>query len=410
MTLTVLPLSSIGLLLIVAALMAMITRRIGLPYSAGLVAAGILISFLPNRPDFPLSRDLIFNILLPPLVFEAALQLDWKRFRHELPLTLTLAFVGVSVASLVVAAGMHVFLGWSWLGSGLFGVLIAATDPVAVIATFKDLKGPKRLNMVVESESLMNDGVAAVGFAVLVAIAGGQAPTAAEIAPELAWSLFGGILIGGAVTGTTLLLSWRTDDRLVEITLTTIAAWGSFLIAESTGASGILASLTAGLMVGNIGWMGVISDKVRPHLIAAWDFFAFIANSFVFLLIGIHEGSMPLRVLGWVDGAVAIALVLFGRFITVYPIAGAFGFTRLRLPLTYQHILFWGGLRGALALALALTIPASVPEQVPIIVTAFIVVAFSVFVQGLSIPPLVKAFGLVGEPPEHPQAKGASAA
>src|SRR6185503_11293128 len=119
------------------------------------VAAGILISFMPDRPELPLTRDLIFDVLLPPLVFEAALQLDWKRFRHELPLTLTLAFVGVIAASLFVAAGMHWLLQWSWLGAALFGVLISATDPVAVIATFKELKGPKRLNMVVESESLL---------------------------------------------------------------------------------------------------------------------------------------------------------------------------------------------------------------------------------------------------------------
>ena len=265
------PLSSIGLLLIVAAIMAMITRRLGMPYSTGLVAAGILISFVPDRPDIPLTRELIFDVLLPPLVFEAALQLDWRRFRHELPLTLSLAFIGVIGASAFVSAGMHWLLGWSWLGASLFGVLIAATDPIAVIATFKDLHGPKRLTMVVESESLMNDGVAAVGFAVLAAIAAGQAPTAAHIVPEFLWTLFGGILVGGGVAAAILLLVGRTEDRLVEITLTTIAAWGSFLVAEHYGASGIVASLTAGLMIGNLGSLGAISDSGRPHLLAAWD-------------------------------------------------------------------------------------------------------------------------------------------
>lgn len=391
-----LPLGSIGILLLVAAVMAMITRRLGLPYSTGLVAAGILISFLPNPPALPLSRDLIFNILLPPLVFQAALQLDWKRFRHELPLTLALAFIGVIVASAFVAAGMHWLLGWSWIGAALFGVLIAATDPVAVIATFKELKGPKRLNMVVESESLLNDGVAAVAFAVLAAIAGGEGPTAAQVIPEFLWTPFGGVLIGGLVTGAILLLAGRTEDSLVEITLTTIAAWGSFLVAEHFGGSGILATLTAGLLVGNVGWMGAISDAGRPHVLAAWDYFAFVANSFVFFLIGIHEAGIPLGLLGWVSAGIAILLVLVGRLITVYPIVGAFGPTKLRLPFKYQHVLFWGGLRGALALALALAIPNAVPEKVAIIVTAFVVVAFSVFVQGLSIPWLVSKLGLAG--------------
>ena len=391
------PLTSIGLLLIVAAIMAILTRRVGLPYSTGLVAAGILISFMPNRPQLPLTRDLIFDVLLPPLVFEAALQLDWKRFRLELPLTLTLAFVGVVGASAFVTVGMHWLLRWSWLGAALFGVLISATDPVAVIATFKELKGPKRLNMVVESESLLNDGVAAVAFAVLAAIASGSSPSAAQVIPQFLWSLFGGILIGGAIAAAILLLAGRTEDRLVEITLTTIAAWGSFLLAERYGGSGILASLTAGLMIGNVGRVGTISNTSRPHILAAWDYFAFIANSFVFLLIGIHETRIPLNVLGWSEAAIAILLVLVGRLITVYPIVGAFGSSDLRLPLKDQHLLFWGGLRGALALALALAIPNTVPEKVAIIVTAFLVVSFSVFVQGLTIPWLAKKLGLVGE-------------
>src|SRR5436190_18908340 len=122
-------LAPIGILLLVACLIAMLSRRLGLPYIVGLVIAGFLIALLPNSPDLPLSRSLIFNVLLPPLVFEAALQLDWRRFRGELPLTLTLAFLGVGIAAAVAAAGMHGLVGWSWIGAGLFGVLIAATDP-----------------------------------------------------------------------------------------------------------------------------------------------------------------------------------------------------------------------------------------------------------------------------------------
>ena len=154
----------------------MVTRRLGLPYIVGLLVAGFLIALLPNSPELPLSRDLIFNVLLPPLVFEAALQLDWRRFRHELPLTLTLAFLGVAIAAVTVAAGMHWIVGWSWIGSALFGVLIAATDPVSVIASFRELRCLPRVSMVVEAESLLNDGVAAVGFAVLSAIAAGASP------------------------------------------------------------------------------------------------------------------------------------------------------------------------------------------------------------------------------------------
>src|SRR3954469_10368942 len=157
----------IGVLLLVSCLIAMLSRRLGLPYIVGLVVAGFLIALLPRSPQVPLSRELIFNILLPPLVFEAALQLDWRRFRGELPLTLTLAFAGVAIAAAVVAAGMHFVIGWSWIGAAMFGVLIAATDPVSVIAAFREMRAEPRVAMIVESESLLNDGVAALGFALL---------------------------------------------------------------------------------------------------------------------------------------------------------------------------------------------------------------------------------------------------
>jgi CPA1 family monovalent cation:H+ antiporter len=341
---------------------------------------------------------LIFNIFLPPLVFEAALQLPWRSFRRELPVVLTLAFFGVALAALVVAAGMHFGLGWSWLGAALFGVLIAATDPVAVIAAFKEMKAERRLSMLVESESLLNDGVVAVAFAVLVGIATGASAGVGSVVPSFLWTLFGGALIGGAVSGLILLLAGRTKDHLVEITLTTLAAYGSFLIAERVHASGVLASLTAGLMIGNLGRMGSISDEGRAHVLSAWEFFAFLANSFVFLLIGVQEAGVPINRLGYVTAASAILLVLLGRAAAVYPLALLFRPTRLKVSIPYQHVLFWGGLRGALGLALALTVPASVPERVPIIITAFLVVAFSIFVQGLTMPWLVNRFGLTEKP------------
>ena len=387
-------LAPIGLLLLVACLIAMISRRVGLPYSVGLVAAGLLIALIPQAPKFSLSRDLIFNILLPPLVFEAALQLPWKDFRRELPVTLTLALIGVALAALVVAAGLHYWLSWSWIGASLFAVLIAATDPVAVIAAFKEMNADKRLCMLVESESLLNDGVVAVAFAVLVGVAGGASAGIGSVVPAFLWTLVGGALIGTLVSGLILLLAGRTNDHLVEITLTTLAAYGSFLIAERFHASGVLASLTAGLIIGNFGSMGAISDTGRPHVLAAWEFFAFVANSFVFLLIGIQLVDVPIGRLGWETAAIAIVLVLAGRAVAVYPLSNLFRPTGLKVPFGFQNVLFWGGLRGALALALALTVPLTVPERGPIILSAFVVVAFSIFVQGLTMPWLVERLGL----------------
>jgi CPA1 family monovalent cation:H+ antiporter len=387
----------------------MLTRRLGQPYIVGLVVAGFLIALLPSSPDLPLSRELIFNFLLPPLVFEAALQLDWRRFRDELPLTLTLAFLGVAIATAVVAAGMHWIVGWSWIGAALFGVLIAATDPVSVIASFREMGCQPRVSMVVESESLLNDGVAAVGFAVLSAVAAGASPDAAHVVPAFLWTLGGGVAIGVIVSAAILLIVGRTDDPLVEITLTTIAAYGSFLVAEHFHASGIISALCAGLMVGSFGWNRFVSEQGRERLGSAWEYFAFLANSFVFILIGMNVANQPLRDLGSVAVASAVLLVLAGRALSIYPLSALFRASRWRLAAAYQHTLFWGGLRGALALALALALPVAVAERNAIIITAFVVVAFSILVQGLTMPMLIKRFGLAKPAPEEAVAARAAA-
>ena len=235
--------TQLGTMLIVASLVAMVSRRIGLPYTAGLVLAGIGLAYFPVGADLPLSRELIFNFFLPPLIFEAAMQLRWSRFRTEMPITIVLAFLGVAISAAVVAGGMHLLLGWSVLGAAFFGVLIAATDPVSVIAAFKEMRAEPRLSMVVESESLLNDGVAAVGFAILVGVAKGEALTASGAAFALLWTVAGGLAIGAAIGFVVLTVAGRTTDHLVEVTLTTVVAWGSFLLAEHVHASGVFAAL-----------------------------------------------------------------------------------------------------------------------------------------------------------------------
>jgi CPA1 family monovalent cation:H+ antiporter len=156
----------------------------------------------------------------------------------------------------------------------------------------------------------------------------------------------------------------------------------------------VIAALAAGLMVGNLGWAGAISKEGRAHVLSAWDFFAFLANSIVFILIGFNTADQPLRQLGSIAAAVAIVLVLLGRLISIYPLTLLFGPTRWRMPHAYRHVLFWGGLRGALGLALALAVPTSVPERGAIIASAFVVVAFSIFAQGLSMPWLIRRLQL----------------
>lgn len=383
----------LGALLLVAALVAIGSQRLRLPYSVGLVAAGGAMAWLAPGSTPPLTRDLIFFVFLPPLVFEAAIQIPWPPLRRELPLLSALVTLGVVLAAAVVAAGMHWLVGWSWLGAAMFGVLIAATDPVSVIAAFRTLHVQPRLHLLVEAESLLNDGVAAVGFAILAAIAAGGGLSAGGIAVDLLRTVAGGIACGAAVAVPIIWVAGRTEDRLIEVTLTQVIAYGSFLLAEDVHCSGVLATLTAGLIVGNWGFLGSISDGGRQSVLNHWEFVAFLINSVVFLLIGGQEATAPFALV-LEAAAIAIVLSLAGRAATVYPVALAFARSRLRVPWGYKHVLFWGGLRGALALALALALPAQIAERGEIATVTFAVVAFSIVVQGLTMPWLIGRLGL----------------
>jgi monovalent cation:H+ antiporter, CPA1 family len=378
-----------SLLLLIAAVVAMLTRRLHLPYSAGLVVAGIVLAISPFEPKISLTRDLIFTVMLPPLLFEAALYIHLRELRRSFPIIVVLATLGLLFSAIVTAVGMHYLVNWPWLSALVFGALIAATDPVSVITIFKEAKGSRRLLVLIEAESLFNDGTAAVAFGVVLALSSGRQFTALEIASMLVTTIGGGVLCGGVVALGALLLAGRTEDHLVEITVTTVAAYGSFLLAERFGWSGVLATITAGLVLGNFKSFGSISDKGREALQAFWEYAAFIANSLIFLLIGMQEAHQNFAGI-WIPAVVAIALVTLGRAIAIYPCCLAFSGSSLKVRMKHQHVLFWGGLRGAVALALALGLPSDIPQRQEIITISFAVVAFSVFVQGLTMAPLLR--------------------
>jgi len=378
-------------LLLVAAIVAMAARRFRVPYSVGLVLAGIALSLWHQFPDVVLSRELIFTVLLPPLIFEAALYIDWRELRRDFAVILALATAGVLLSATVTGLGLYYIAGWEWPSALLFSVLIAATDPVSVIATFKEAKKKGRLRFLIEAESLFNDGTAAVAFTVGVALVLGQNITPLEAGRVLIAAVAGGILCGAAVALTALLLVGRTDDHLVEITLTTVGAYGSFLLAENFGFSGVLATLTAGLIMGNVGTRA-LSEKGIVAVESFWEYAAFVANSLVFLLLGISSSKENFFHV-WRAALAAILLVLAGRAAAIYLTLLPFSRSSASVSARHQHVLFWGGLRGALALALALGLPPTVPRRDEIITISFAVVAFSVFVQGLTVIPLLGRLG-----------------
>jgi len=380
-------------LLVAAVAVALVARRLALPYTVGLVIAGIGLALTRVNAGLVLTHDLIFTVILPPLLFEAAINIHWRELRRDAVPILTLAILGTIISAAVVTASMMYILAWPLAPSMLFGVLIAATDPVAVIAMFKDNGIGGRLRLLVECESLFNDGVAAVLFTLVLTSVegthGGSIPSG--IGMTLLTTAGGGIIVGLASAGAVIFVAGRTNDHLVESTLTVVAAYGSFLLAEQFHMSGVLATVTAGLVTGNLAILhedeqNHVTLDGREFVLDLWEFIAFIANSLVFLLIGLTVGRVSVPGFGLLNMAVIIGFVLLSRALTVYPLCLAFARSQWRIPLHSQHVLWWGGLRGALGLALALSLPETLQMHDEILIATFGVVAFSVIVQGLTMP------------------------
>lgn len=388
-----------ALLLLTAAVVSMLGRKLRLPYTVGLTLTGVALALSPLSVNIGLTKSLIYTAFLPPLIFEATLQIPWKELRRNLLVILVLATLGVLLATGVTAAGMRLLVGWPWETALLLGVLLAATDPVSVIATFKEAGVEGRLRLLVEAESLFNDGTAAVLFGVALAAIGGGDLSAAGVAQSFLLTVFGGVVCGAMVGGAALFLAGRTDDHLIEITFTLVAAYGSFLLAEHFHLSGVLATLTAGLLVGNYGMCGTLTEKGRAEVVSFWEYLAFVVNSLIFLLIGIRLTHHSFTAI-LLPALAAVALSLAGRAFAVYGCCALFARSRRKVTAAHQHILFWGGLRGALALALVLGLPASLPQRETLVTVTFAVVAFSIIAQGMTITPLLRRLGEIQPEPE----------
>ncbi|MGJ0509363.1 MAG: cation:proton antiporter [Methylocystis sp.] len=390
----------LGLLLAVTTAVALVCERLRLPYTIGLMLAGLALSMLPFKIELSLSKDLVYTFLLPPLVFEAALRLNWPRLRRDLPVILMLAGPGLMASAVLLAAGMHWIVGWSWAAAGLFGALISATDPVAVIATFDEARVRGRVDLLVRAESLINDGTAATAFAILLGLALGTPTASLDVTWTLLLTVGGGLACGFAVAGALLILVGRTNNNLVKITLTTLCGYGSFLLAQRIDASGVLAALAAGLVVAEGSRRGLFGSGGQGAVAAFWEYVAFLVNSVIFILIGLREGERHYLLVFW-PAFTAILLAVVGRAIAVYPFCALFRRTRYAVEVRHQHVLFWGGFRGALPLALALGLPASIIERDQLVTVTFAVVAFSIVVQTLVMVPLLYRLGVIRRPSDR---------
>jgi CPA1 family monovalent cation:H+ antiporter len=378
----------IGLLLI-AVIVGIITRRLRVPYTVGLVLIGLALS-LRGQAEIDFPPELFLGLLVPPLVFEAAFHLNIRDLRNDLAPILALAVPGVLITTGLV--GLVVALG---TGSPLsltlvFGALVAATDPVAVVALFRSMGVPKRLQVLLEGESLFNDGTAIVIFNLMITIAITGHFSLIDSLIDFVMVSGGGLLVGLLLGLLFSQLTRRLDDPLIETTLTAVLAFGAYLVAEEIHVSGVLAVVAAGLVAGNVGPRGM-SPSTRVLVFNFWEIMAFLANSLVFLLIGLQIDLYAL-VANWQFIMWAIFAVLAARAVSVYGLS----WIGRGIPKHFKHVLYWGGLRGAISLALAISLPASLgPIRGDIQAMAFGVVLFTLLVQGLTMRPLIRKMGLI---------------
>jgi len=382
-------------LLMLAIIVGLVAHKMKMPYTVGLVITGILLKLAHVHIDLHLTHVLIFQLILPPLLFEAAININERELRRDILPILVLAIAGVVMSAGCVALGLVYLLEWPLSASLLFGVIIAATDPVAVIAMLKDNNIKGRLRLLVESESLFNDGVAAVLFSIVILFASGTGDiTAGGIAKTLFFSVGGGVAAGAVFGMGGIILAGKVSDHLVETAITTIVAYGSFMTAEHFHCSGVLATVVSGLIIGNPAAFGkkhisCLSERGESFIMEFWEFIAFLANSLIFLLIGLRVAVISFSALG-LTTVFIVLIVLASRAMAVYPLCLIFCRSRWAISWKYQHILWWGGLRGALGIALCLSLPPELFMHDEIVVATFGVVVFSILVQGLTMPLLLK--------------------
>jgi len=376
------------LLLLIALLVSVVAKRFRLPYTVGLVIIGLILTFFSDQ-KLEISPELIMGLLVPPLIFEASFHIRIDDLRRDFGLIMLLAIPGVIMTTLLVGGAVQWGTGIAMSTALVFGALIAATDPVAVVALFKQLGVPKRLQILLEGESLFNDGTAIVMFGLMLDIAVKGSFDLTESLVDFVRVAGGGVFVGVILGFLASQAIQRINEPLVETTITTILAFGAYLLAEDLHVSGVLAVVMAGIVSGNIGPRGM-SPTTRIVVNNFWEYGAFLANSLIFLIIGL---TTDLQVLldNWQAIGVAILAILGVRAISIY------GFSLLGkdIPMKWKHVLYWGGLRGAIVLALALSIPVTFPERERLLAMAFGVVLFTLLVQGFSMDALVKKLKLV---------------
>jgi len=405
------------LLLFFMVVFGILARKVGTPYPIIMVVGGLLLSFVPAIPDFTLNPDLIFLVVLPPLLYSSAWTTSWRDFRYNIVGISFLAFglVAFTVIGVAIAAP-RVFPGFDWRLGLVLGSIVAPTDAIAATSIARRVGLPGRIVDILEGESLINDasGLLALEFAIGILVHE-RIPTVSGGLLTLAWLTVGGIAIGLAIGWFVDRFERRIDDAPIEVTLSILVPYATYLAAQSVHASGVLAVVSCGLFLSRRS-DSFFSPAVRLGAWSFWQSFTFILNGLVFVLIGLQFPTVRASIHSYrlstllVYGAIFSALLILLRLTWVFPATHLSYWIRRRFlhqnePTPEARRVFvvgWTGMRGVVSLAAALALPTVLRDGSPfphrgmIVFLTFCVIFVTLVLQGLTLPPLIRLLGLAG--------------
>jgi CPA1 family monovalent cation:H+ antiporter len=397
------PLVAVLLILVAIAVLYTLSVRIGVPYPTLFVLGGLLLAFIPGLPRIDLEPDLVLLVFLPPLLFIAAIETNFRELRENfLPIT-RLAF-GLVVATIAVVAVVVEALvpNMGWAAAITLGAIVAPTDAIAATSVFRRLGMPRVITALIEGEALFNDATALIVYRTGVAIVAGSAFAIATTGAQLLVALVGGIAIGLAVGWLAAKLLAKLDEPTVEVIISFVVPFAAYLPADVLGMSGVLAAVTAGLVIGR-GYATILTARSRTLWLFSWKMVGFVLNGFVFLLIGLELPTVvdALQTRTPVELAVVVGVVclvvIATRFLWTYLSSQLpntpyrrLAVRDIRLARWGRFIVGWAGLRGAVSLAAALALPRDFPERDLILLITFAVIIVTLVGQGLSLAYFVR--------------------
>jgi Na+:H+ antiporter len=365
------------------------------PYPVLLAAGGVLIGLIPGLVLPPIGPDLILLAFVPGLVFEASLSLHLDELKRRLIPVSLLATVGVFLTVLLIGGFAHYLLGLGWASGFLLGAIVAATDPIAVVGLLRQLGAPRGLEAILDGESLFNDGTGVAVFAAVLGTILTGHPSPVDAVERFLFVTGAGIAIGLGAGAAAVLFLRLVREAELEILITLVLAYGSYLAADLVHASGVVSVVSAGIVVARFGSRTGRLQGTQLH--GFWNLLAFVLNATLFLIVGIALPTQHVLAIGWlVLGAYAIMLA--ARVIPVYVLLAVADPRATAIPWRWRHMTFWGGIRGALSVALALSVAgyASVDSDVSLL--AYGMVVLSLLVQGGLLVPVAELLRLRSKP------------